>query len=44
MTIVDRGIEYHFTGFADDREINIAKQVLLGKSIKTNAVAVTLAK
>ena len=44
MTIVDRGIEYHFTGFADDREINIAKQVLLGKSIKTNSVAVTLAK
>lgn len=43
MTIVDRGIEYHFTGFADDCEINIAKQVLLGKSIKTNSVAVTLA-
>lgn len=44
ITIIDRDIEYHFTGFADNREIDIAKQVLLGKSIKTNSVAVTLAK
>ncbi len=39
LIVKDRGIEYHFTGFADEREMSIAKAVLDGQSVaKKNAV------
>ncbi|OOS23348.1 hypothetical protein [Moraxella pluranimalium] len=39
LIVKDRGIEYHFTGFAGEREMSIAKAVLDGQSIaKKNAV------
>ncbi len=39
LIVKDRGLEYHFTGFADEREISIAKAVLDGQSVaKKNAV------
>ena len=44
LIIIDRGIEYHFTGFSDATEINVASQVLSGKQIALREVAVTMAK
>ncbi len=39
LIVKDRGLEYHFTGFADEREMSIAKAVLDGQSVaKKNAV------
>ncbi len=39
LIVKDRGIEYHFSGFADEREMSIAKAVLDGQSVaKKNAV------
>lgn len=39
LIIKDRGLEYHFSGFADEREMSIAKAVLDGQSVaKKNAV------
>ena len=43
LIIKDRGLEYHFTGFADEREIQVAKQVLQGKSIQSRAVSIRMA-
>lgn len=39
LIVKDRGLEYHFTGFTDEREMSIAKAVLDGQSVaKKNAV------
>ncbi|WP_294032914.1 hypothetical protein [uncultured Moraxella sp.] len=39
LIVKDRGLEYHFSGFADEREMSIAKAVLDGQSVaKKNAV------
>ena len=43
LIIKDRGLEYHFTGFADEREIQVAKQVLQGKSIQSRAASIRMA-
>ena len=43
LIIKDRGLEYHFTGFADEREIQVAKQVLQGKSIQSRKVNIRMA-
>lgn len=42
LLIVDRGITYRLTGFADAQELTLAKQVLEGKSIATQHAKIRL--
>lgn len=44
ITVIDRGIEYRFTGFGDVREVKVAEQLLLGKSVQANQVTIKLAE
>lgn len=42
LIVRDRGIEYCFMGFDDANEMNIAKQVLEGKSIQSRAANIRM--
>ncbi|MFB6348022.1 hypothetical protein ACFBZI_00950 [Moraxella sp. ZJ142] len=42
LIVKDGMVEYRFTGFDDNKEMMIAQQVLAGKSIQANQVAVKL--
>lgn len=43
LIVKDRGLEYHFTGFENTREMDVAKQVLQGKSIQSRLVNIRMA-
>lgn len=42
LLVVDRGIHYHFVGFCDENEAQIAQRVLMGQKVASRAVQIRL--
>lgn len=42
LIICDRGIEYQFMGFENAQELDVARQVLQGKSIQSRAASIRM--
>ncbi|VEG13035.1 hypothetical protein [Moraxella cuniculi] len=42
LIVKDRGLEYRFSGFADERQMQVARSVLAGATVQANQVAIRI--